>query len=365
MEKNKYPQYANILALTKDLTNEKALKDYLAYKRWGNTPHCIHCEQPNYVRIYSKPGFYECSSCKIQFSVLQGTIFERSSIPLDIWLWVLFEFCIGMNSSTVSAKRYTIQQKTAWKMNMRIRESLWVEMNTKLSGTIHCDEMEVGPDPQRDLRVFHNKRTRKKLGLPPNHFMEFFGMLEAGIAKKALPTKAMDAIPGGKLLLYVIDDKSADTLQDLMFKNTDTYNSKFITDGWKGYLNYEYSCERHYVLNKKLYKKYDYKRHVRKVNEYSLRLATEKEILEGHYMTLTNNPIENVWSQVERFYKGYYGFSKEYAQMYLNEFMFRWNHNHLSNAEKFEILLKRCLNTPIYSGIGINRKKITLESKFM
>lgn len=364
MEKFSYPKFQNFAQLLKELHSDKLLKEYIAYSRWNDRPCCIHCQQPHFIRIYSRPGFYECSACKIQFSVLQGTIFERSPIPLDIWLWAIFEFCTDLNSSPVSADRHTIQQKTAWKMNMRIRESLWVEMNTKLSGTIHCDEKEVGPDPQGDLRVFHNKRINEKLGLPQTYFMEFFGMLEVGIAKKAVPTKNIDASPGGKLLLFTIDNKSADTLQNLMYFNTDTFNSKFITDAWPGYNNYMYSCERHYILNKNLFGKYDFKKHVRKVNEYSLELATEKAILAGNYMTLTNNPIENVWSKVEKFYKNYYGFSREYAQMYLNEFMFRWNHNHLTNAEKFQILLQRCLNTPIYSGKSKDRKKTALHGKY-
>lgn len=362
MERNKYPQYENILKLVKDLPNEKALKDYLAYMRWGGNPHCIHCQKPDFVRVYSKPGFYECSSCKIQFSVQQGTIFERSPIPLDIWFWALFEFCSDLNSSPVSAARHTIQQKTAWKMNMRIRETLWEELKTTLSGTIYCDETELGADPQRDLRVYHDKKSREKRKLPPNHYMEVFGMLEAGKGQKAI--QQSQATQGGKLLLFAIDNKSAETLQDLMYKNTDTFNSEFVTDGWIGYRNYGYSCERHYVLNKSKFGKYDFKKHVRKVHEYTLELATDEEIAAGKFMTLTNNPIENVWSKLEPFYKRYYGFSREYAQMYLNEFMFRWNHNHLSNGDRFQILLERCLNTPLYKGFGIYRKKITLESKF-
>lgn len=149
-----------------------------------------------------------------------------------------------------------------------------------------------------------------------------------------------------------------------MIRKTDSYNSKFITDGWKGYNDFRFNCKRHYVLNKSEYSKYDYNKHVRKVDDYTLELATEAEISAGKFMTLTNNPIENVFSKLELFYKRYYGFSREYAQMYLNEFMFRWNHNHLSNGERFEILLQRCLNTTLYEGFGIKRKKTTLESKF-
>ncbi|MEX2484773.1 MAG: IS1595 family transposase [Brumimicrobium sp.] len=189
MENNKYSNFQNYGQLLKELHSVKLIKEYLAYMRWGDKPYCIHCKKKEFIRVYSKPGFYECSDCRIQFSVLQGTIFERSPIPLDVWLWAIFEFCTGLNSSPVSATRHTVQQKTAWKMNMRIRETLWEEFNTKLSGTIYCDETEIGADPQKDLRVFHDKRTREKFGLSPDHFMNVFGMLEEGRAQKTRPTK--------------------------------------------------------------------------------------------------------------------------------------------------------------------------------
>lgn len=365
MERNDYPKFQNFGQLLRELHNDKLQKEFLSKMRWGNTPKCIHCSQAEYVRIYSKPGFYECSSCKIQFSVLQGTIFERSPIPLDIWFWAIFEFCTGLTSSPVAASRHTLQQKTAWKVNMRIREALWEELNTKLTGTIYCDETELGPNPQMDLRVFHDKRIKEKLGLKPDHFMNVFGMLETGKTQKAKPTKQIESCQGGRLLLVAIDDKSHDTLQRQMITKTDAYNSKFITDGWKGYNDFNLWCDRHYILNKSTYGKYDYNKHVRKVNEYSLELATEAEIAAGKFMTLTNNPIENVWRHLSLAYKTYFGFSKEYAQLYFNEFMFRWNHEHLTNGERFELLLKRCLNTSLYDGKGKNRKKIALQNKFI
>ena len=361
MEKNKYALYSNILALVKDLRTEKDLKDYLAFIRWGEKPQCVHCNSDQKIYKYSLPGIYECGICNKRFSVLQGTIFERSPIPIDIWLWNIFEFCSGITPSTTCADRYTIEQKTAYLMNMRIRHTLWEELNTILSGTIYCDETELGADPQKDLRVFHDKRTRKKKGLPSNHYMNVFGMLEEGKGQKAKPKNKQGAIKGGRLILLVVDDKKLDTIQREMIRRTDSYNSTFITDGARSYYDFRFWCQRHYVLNKSGFRKYDFNKHVRKINKYSLELANEIDILAGNFITLTNNPIENVWSKLSLDYRRYYGFSKEYAQMYLNEFMFRWNHQHLNNGERFLLLLQRCLNTPLYSGFGKDRKKLPLK----
>src|SRR5690606_5010812 len=179
MENNKYPQYANILSLVKDLTNEKALKDYLAYMRWGNNPQCIYCNNDQHIYKYSLPGIYECNHCKKRFSVLQGTIFERSPVPLEIWFWNLFEFCIGVSPSTKSADRHSVEQRTAYMMNTRIRQTLWEEMNRKLTGRIYADETEIGCEPGADLRVYHRRRSLIKEGRPTENTRSIFGMIEA------------------------------------------------------------------------------------------------------------------------------------------------------------------------------------------
>jgi transposase-like protein len=33
-----------------------------------------------------RPGVYQCNSCREQFTVTVGTVFERSKIPLNTWL---------------------------------------------------------------------------------------------------------------------------------------------------------------------------------------------------------------------------------------------------------------------------------------
>lgn len=353
-----YNDFKTSYDLFSALPSEKQMKEYLALVRWGNEPECIHCGNKRKIRKYTSPGIYECPICNVQFSVLQGTIFERSPISLHIWFWRLFEFCLEECPTTKSAERHNIQQRTAWLMDMRIRQTLWEEMDRKLSGKIHCDEKALGADPQKDLRVYYEKKFREKKQLPADHYMSIFGMLEAGKAVKEKPKKNEPAIEGGKLLLFLVDDLSMTSLQPKMIFKTDAANSEFVTDGWSGYSNFNLWCERHYVLNKSKFGKYDFNKHVRKVNKYTLELATEEEILAGKYMILTNNPIENVWRHLQQFYATYFGFSKEFAQLYLNEFMFRWNHLHLNLAERFHILLERCCKTPIYSGVGKERVKL-------
>ena len=72
--------------------------------RWPNGPECPHCGSVN--RAYfikpqngerlTKAGkvsyrrLWKCAGCKKQFSVLVGTIFHRSHVPLSKWLMALY-----------------------------------------------------------------------------------------------------------------------------------------------------------------------------------------------------------------------------------------------------------------------------------
>lgn len=365
MENRKYPLFEHTLDLLTQLPNERALKDYLAYMRWGDHPQCINCKRIDGIRIYSQPGIYECPHCdQGQFSVLQGTIMERTSIPLHMWLWAMFEFCIDMNPSTNIAKRHNIQQKTAHAICMRFRLAQWEELNRKLQGKVYADEMEIGSDPNVDIRVHDKREAQKKRGLPYDNTRPIFGMIEAGKAETAKPTKGIPAIAGGQLLLFDVPDKGGDILQDLTLKNTLPEKTQLYTDGWRSYQGLNLFFDKHYVIKKTDFGLYDFRRHYRRVNEYSLELASEEEVAAGNFIIVTTNPIENVWSQIQIEYFRFHGYSQQYAQLYLNEYMFRFNHRHLSIPELFEVLLMRCCNTPLYERRGDKRVKVALEAQF-
>lgn len=365
MEKNTYPKYSNILELTKDLPSEKALKDYLASIRWEGKTQCLYCYNNDKIYKYSLPGIYECNSCKKRFSVLQGTIFERTHITLDIWLWTLFEFCIGVSPSTKSAYRHTIEQKTAYLMGMRIRHSLWEEMNRKLSGNIYADEVEIGSEPGADLRVYYKRKDLLDNGKPTENTRPIFGMIEAGKAERCKHKKGTSAVEGGKVLLFAVEDKTAETLKDLVYHGTkNPSETNLFTDAWPSYTGLNYFFENHYVINRNESKLYDFDRYVRKVNGYTLEKANNEELDKGNFLTITTNPIENIWSHLTLEYRWLFGYSKKYTQLYLNEYMFRHNHKHLDIPEIFEILLKRCCNTPVYFEKEGKRKKIEIPTLY-
>src|ERR687894_719474 len=78
------------LNLTSPVFHDEAkAREYLESLHWPEGPVCPHCELMNATKVggtTARPGLYMCNSCRKQFTVTVGTIFEDSKIPLTKWL---------------------------------------------------------------------------------------------------------------------------------------------------------------------------------------------------------------------------------------------------------------------------------------
>jgi transposase-like protein len=109
--------------------------------RWNGHPACPHCGVVDfawYIRplngtsrktrtgSMSQRRVWKCGACRTQFSVLTGTIFQGSKIPVRTWLLVIFEMCASKNgvSAREIERKYELTAKTAWFMLHRIREAM-------------------------------------------------------------------------------------------------------------------------------------------------------------------------------------------------------------------------------------------------
>ncbi len=93
----------------KQYSDEEAAWKVLEEIRWEHGVVCPHCKnigadfvQPETVRK-TRTGkvtyrrIWRCHNCKKQFSVLVGTIFEDSRIPLSKWLLAIHELNADKN----------------------------------------------------------------------------------------------------------------------------------------------------------------------------------------------------------------------------------------------------------------------------
>lgn len=144
--------------------NDEACRDYLVLARWNGRPVCHHCKNETMNYYISSRKIWKCSSCKKQFRVTKGTIFESSNISLRKWFKAIYYFTTMKRSvsSCQLAKLLSVEQKTAWFVLMRLREVLRNEPDKILKGIVQIDETYIHPDPGKDKRLQDAKQKHEK-----------------------------------------------------------------------------------------------------------------------------------------------------------------------------------------------------------
>lgn len=112
------------------LQNEAAAYKWVEAHIWPKGAQCPHCfEQKRVSKMEGKAtrlGLYKCYACRKQFRVTVGTIFEKSHVPLYLWLQAFY--LIAGSKKGISANQLHrtlgVTLKTAWFMGHRIREAM-------------------------------------------------------------------------------------------------------------------------------------------------------------------------------------------------------------------------------------------------
>jgi transposase-like protein len=112
------------------LQNEEAAYTWVEAQVWPDGPVCPHCGAWHRVaKLKGKAtrfGLYKCYACRRQFPVTVGTIFEKSHVPLHLWLQAFYLMASskkGISSNQLS-RTLGVTLKTAWFMGHRIREAM-------------------------------------------------------------------------------------------------------------------------------------------------------------------------------------------------------------------------------------------------
>ncbi len=175
--------------------DNEAARLYLEARLWPNGTVCPDCKGDRISKT-KRVGFYHCNACNFDFTIRTGTIFERSKIPLDKWLYAMYLLVTARKgiSSLQLAKEIGVTQKTAWFMLGRLREACSApDSIDKLRGIVEIDEAFFGGKEG-------NKHESKKLhaGRGAVGKVAVLGMRERGGRTRAKVTelRTLDAIHG-------------------------------------------------------------------------------------------------------------------------------------------------------------------------
>lgn len=129
-------------------SNPKVCFEAMLPVKWPDgKPACPKCGHGE-VYVIRTRAMLQCKfpTCKKQFSVKVGTIFEDSPLPLQKWFVAIWAIANAKNgiSSYELGRALGVTQKTAWFMLHRVRLAMKTRTFRKLNGEVESDETYIG-----------------------------------------------------------------------------------------------------------------------------------------------------------------------------------------------------------------------------
>ncbi len=251
---------------------------------------CPRCDSDQHSFISTRKIWF-CKSCKKQFTVKVGTIFEDSPLGMDKWMigmWLLVNCKNGISSCEV-ARDLGITQKSAWFMMHRLRLALNIGTFVKqLSGEVEVDETFIGGKARN---MYVAQRQPRITGTGGKDKAAVMGIVQRG----------------GEVRTVVVSNRKKKTLQPEVKKHVEA-RAALYSDDLKSYegLAGEYA---------------------HKVIDHAV------AYVDGAVHT---NTLENFWSLLKRGLHGtYVSVEPFHLFRYLDEQSFRYNERKTNDADRF------------------------------
>lgn len=292
-----------LIEITKKLNTQRRCISYLEKARWQEKPVCPYC-QSDRITGMKKQLRHHCNNCNTSFSVLVGTIFEASNLPLSKWfiaISLVMHAKKGISSRQL-ARHIDVTKDTAWYVQKRLRDAMQNTDKKLLKGIVEVDETYVGGQTKnKHKKVREGLHAQGKVATGAMHKAPVFGLLSSS----------------GRVSTQVVEHADGKTLKPIINNRVDR-KSVIVSDGFGAYSGLNKKYRGHEVVNHE-----------------------KDEYVRGTYHT---NNIEGFWSLVKRGIVGqYHKITRKYLQNYLDEFSFKYN---FKGEEKiFELFLYNALIT--------------------
>lgn len=302
----------SVLQLADKLRTEGDAYRYLEELRWGERPLCPHCgsvgehyfltpangrTRKTRTGAPSERRVWKCRDCRKQFSVLTGTIFHGTKIPVRTWCFLVFEMASSKNgiSAREVERKYGLCPRSAWFAMHRIREAMKREAPDRLVGRVISDETWYGGKPKNR----HGHDPKKNL---------------PGTAKDKVPIVALVSRETGEVRSQAVPDVSASTLRGVLRAHTDPPATHLHTDRGVQYRQLGQEFASHGAVD-----------------------HSAREYVRGD---VTTNHAETYFSQLKRSLDGtHHSVSREHLDRYLAEFDFRYSTCKDSDAERMSQII--------------------------
>ncbi len=299
--------------MTVDLTDpifhdQDAARAWFETSRWPASPVCPHCGSASVLRMEGmahRAGLFHCRDCRGQFTVMTGSVMERSHVPLS--KWALAFHLMGASKKGVSAhqlhRSLKVAYNTAWFMAHRIREAMADPASTPIGGEgkiVEADEAYHGkkeiPTPSRHRRGRPYIKKGKAAAKRP-----IFALVERGGEARAVHMPIV----------------TAKNIRAVLVKHADR-KSRLHTDESNLYPRVGAEFATHETVN-----------------------HGAKEYARGD---VTTNSVEGFFGVFKRGMIGVYQHcGEQHFQRYLDEFTFRYNNRSrlgIEDAERAVIAVK-------------------------
>jgi hypothetical protein len=266
-----YPR--TLLELEHRFSEEAQCRDYLFARRWPQGFVCPACGAGG---LAVRRDLWRCLRCGRETSVLAGTIFQDSKLPLLVWFRAMWQVASQKNGVSALGLQRALglgNYKTAWALLHKLRRAMIRPGRDRLSGVVEVDETYWGAE---ESGVHGRQSVRKALII---------------VAAQA------DGKGIGRIRLRHIPDTNRATLHGFIVESVEP-GSTVISDGLQAYRELE-----GYV-------------HDRQIQKHQP--ADAEHLLPR---------VHRVISLLKRWLLGTHqgAIAHEYLQDYLDEFTFRFN----------------------------------------
>ena len=292
----------SVLELIKAFPTEQTCIEHLEILRWnGNVVSPFDVNS----KVYKcKGNKYRCKNTGKYFNVRTNTIFDNTKMELQKWflaIWIVTSHKKGISSLQLG-RDLDITQKSAWFMLQRIRKCFGIENNNELDNEVEADETYVGG---KNKNRHNNKKAIASQGRSAKDKTPVVGTVERN----------------RKLNANVVDNVGSATLTREIIANVKE-SASLYTDEWLGYKG------------------------VARIYDHSIVKHNQGQYVNGRVHT---NTIEGFWSLLKRGIFGIYHFtSKKHLQIYVDEFVFRYNTRNITSRARFDLMLGNMENRLTY-----------------